>query len=390
MNNAFERAQFLYSQQRYEEAKRELPAAMAETPDWSRPVVLMALCLMYTNHPKEAIAEAERAVALNPMDDWAMCILGLCQNRAGQTKKALASVHQALALNPNAPSYYSLLAEIYAKQRDWRRSLEMAELGLHIDPEHSECLQFRSQALSFLGRMDEALDQAHGALHLDPDSEDGHTDLGWIYLRRGQREPALAEFKEALRIDPKSSRAQLGLRESLRAVFPPYRVTMAVNHWLTRLSPNVRIGAIFTAYVAVRGIAALAQTSPALTFVAVPLIAFFYIFIFFRRIMEPIATATLLFHPLGRIALGPEQRREMWFLIGYIACSPIFALLGVLTHGKTYIGAGWMLFTFVLVLLAWTIQSSPVSHRIAFWGTSIFCGLIGVLFGVAEIVTGGK
>ncbi len=83
-------------------------AQRAVALDDSLPIVHAALSLVYIdrNQPEQAQAEMERAIALDPNSADGYAELGKILHVAGRPTEGLAKLEQALRLNPHPPFYY--------------------------------------------------------------------------------------------------------------------------------------------------------------------------------------------------------------------------------------------------------------------------------------------
>ena len=127
--------------------------------------------LLKKEHDK-AIAEAERAVAIDPNASGNLAALGLFLNFAGRPEEAIVWYKKAIRLDPiPAPLYYLQLGHIYRNA----------------------------------GRYEEAILELKKALHRNPDNLLAHLHLASAYSSLGREEEAQAEAAEVLRIDPKFS-----------------------------------------------------------------------------------------------------------------------------------------------------------------------------------------
>jgi adenylate cyclase len=132
------------------------------------------LCHVYTmqRQCEKAIAEGEKAVAINPNSDSALVWLGMAMDRMGRSEEAIALYKKAMRLSPFPPSFYYL------------------NLG------HA----YRSMA-----RYKEAITEYNKALHLTPNNVFAFTGLAICYSLSGQEEEARAAAAEILRINPNFS-----------------------------------------------------------------------------------------------------------------------------------------------------------------------------------------
>jgi adenylate cyclase len=132
------------------------------------------LCHVYTmqRQYEKAIAEGEKAVAINPNSDSALVWLGMAMDRMGRSEEAIALYKKAMRLSPFPPSFYYLnLGHAY-------RSTE---------------------------RHKEAITEYKKALHFTPKNVFAFIGLAICYSLSGQEEEAHAAAAEILRINPNFS-----------------------------------------------------------------------------------------------------------------------------------------------------------------------------------------
>ena len=130
------------------------------------------LCFLYSinrEHDK-AIAEGERAVALDPSGSDAYRGYASALLFAGRSKEAIPMFQKAIRLNPNAPAH------------------TFSNFG---------------SALRMAGRLEEAVPAFKKALQRAPDFINPHIGLLVTYSMMGREKEARAEAEEILRINPK-------------------------------------------------------------------------------------------------------------------------------------------------------------------------------------------
>ena len=116
-----------------------------------------------------AIAEAEKALELNPNSAHAYATLGHVLLFAGKSQEAITMIKKAIRLNPYPPSWY------------------YANLG---------------GAYKVLGHYDEAIQMFKKALEKSPDNLVALVSLSGVYGLAGRLEEAKATAKEVLRVNP--------------------------------------------------------------------------------------------------------------------------------------------------------------------------------------------
>ena len=132
------------------------------------------MCALYIDKREydKAIAEGERAVALNPGGTDALINYAGSLRHAGRPEEAIPLFQKAIRLNPFSPS--SLYREFGIALRD-------------------------------AGRFEEAVSAFKKAIQLAPDHILAHLDLAVTYSMMGREKEARAEAAEVLRINPKFS-----------------------------------------------------------------------------------------------------------------------------------------------------------------------------------------
>jgi adenylate cyclase len=132
------------------------------------------LCELYSTKGEcdKAIAEGERAVALNPGGALVLSNYAVSLYNAGRSEEAIPLLQKAIRLTPFGPSY------IYHN------------LGF---------------ALRNVGRYEEAVSAFKKAIQGVPDNITAHLGLTYTYISMGWEKEARAEAAEVLRINPKFS-----------------------------------------------------------------------------------------------------------------------------------------------------------------------------------------
>lgn len=136
---------------------------------------------------KDALAEADKALALQPRDPAAQILRALAQEVLGHRSSALRSLDAALS----PPAVKSLSATEKADAL-----VKRAELQLAVNRRR---------------RLDSAVSDLVEAVTLSRDNAKAFCLLGQCYEHKGMREEALDAFKRALDVEPGSTLAREGL-----------------------------------------------------------------------------------------------------------------------------------------------------------------------------------
>jgi len=135
--------------------------------------LLLSSCYLMTRQHEKAIAEGERAIALDPNSADAYAYLGgHVLFFSGKPKEAALLVQKAIRLNPIAPSFY---------------------------------LQALGMAYRETGRYEESITACKKAIKRQPNSIYAYLTLVATYIMLGREDEARAAAAEVLRIDPEFS-----------------------------------------------------------------------------------------------------------------------------------------------------------------------------------------
>jgi adenylate cyclase len=168
----------------------------------------------------QAIAEAERAIALDPNNAYSHFVQGVVLNNAGRPEEALEPLAQAMRLNPHYhPLYLAELGKVYCSVGRYAEAIatlkEADKRGINYGD------AYVALALSYLGRwlsqegsanqtLEPALTAAQRGLALN-DSYISHVALGDVYLYRQQYDEALAAMERATTVAPTETRSYAAL-----------------------------------------------------------------------------------------------------------------------------------------------------------------------------------
>lgn len=133
---------------------------------------ILGMLYCYKREYDKALAEGERAVALNPSGADVHAFYGLILTYAGRPEEAIPMFQKAIRLNPFGPGWYYLTF---------------------------------GGALQNMGRLEEAVAAYKKELKLSPDSIFAHVGLAATYSMMGREKDARAEAAEVLRVNPKFS-----------------------------------------------------------------------------------------------------------------------------------------------------------------------------------------
>ncbi|WFU49510.1 adenylate/guanylate cyclase domain-containing protein [Sinorhizobium terangae] len=133
-------------------------------------------------------AEAHRLLALNLWLSWEFWDQPIDPNRP----RAVAEAQKAVALDPNDAGNRWVLGIILGHERRWEESDAEFDLALRLDPNHADAWAMRSDLIVLAGRPGEAIEHVRKALRLNPHPP------GWYYWMLGQAQYASRDYEAAV------------------------------------------------------------------------------------------------------------------------------------------------------------------------------------------------
>ena len=164
-------------QQQYEQAIAEGERAIALDPNNADSYAFHGEVLRFAGRPEDALRMLAQAMRLNPRyPPLYLFFLGLAYNATGRHAEAVATLKEAISRSPNNLAAHLILARSYVQQWASQQSADAQTL---------------EQALA-----------AQRAIALNEAIPWGHAIWGSVYLWQQQYEQALAEMERAIALDP--------------------------------------------------------------------------------------------------------------------------------------------------------------------------------------------
>ena len=114
-------------------------------------------------------------------------------------EQAVAAAQRALALNDSLPFAHTALGTVYLWQKQYEPALAEMERAIALDPNEAWSYVGLAEVLSHVGKPQEAIEQAEQAIRLAPPYADQFLfSLGWAYYLAGKPEEAIAPLKQYL------------------------------------------------------------------------------------------------------------------------------------------------------------------------------------------------
>jgi Flp pilus assembly protein TadD len=158
--------------------------------------------LMGLERFEEALADFQRAGALDPSDSLVYANLGIALERLGRPDEALAALDRALAMRPDLPQTLNDRGSVLVKLGRVDEAIASFDAAVARDPGFDQAWYNRGVALGGAGRFEESVASFDRALAIDPRRVDAYVSRGVSHGLLGRLDGALADFEVALRLDP--------------------------------------------------------------------------------------------------------------------------------------------------------------------------------------------
>lgn len=307
MTPFYERANYLIDNGRFDLAVTELLSHLAEHPDDSRALSLLAFCHLRGERYAEATQAAEAAITADPRESQGFYMMSLVMRARNQAVAAMEAIQTALNLEPAEPDYLVTLAYLHMDARRWNEALAAAQLAIERSPYHVGAINAMATCLIRLRRVSEAAQALENALAHDPEDPRTLANMGWLELDRNRYGDALIFFQKALMLEPESEWAREGLMQALRARYPMYGLTLRYSLWMQKHSHKLQQQITLATYLGAKVFRELLARYPGLAVILAPLLVLWRLFVYFTWTARAASTLLLRCTPYGRALVNRNE-----------------------------------------------------------------------------------
>ncbi len=206
------RASALLSVGRADEASADLAALLALAPDNAAAHGLKAVIAIAQNDNAAGLADAQRAVELDPGSAPALIALSYAEQAQFQITAAREAAERATQAEPSNPLAWARLSELWLMQ-GWRdRSREAAERAAALAPDLERVRSVAGFAALTAIDLRRAREEFEQAIALNPGDPQPRLGLGLTTIRGGRLGEGRADLELAVLLDPSNAllRSYLG------------------------------------------------------------------------------------------------------------------------------------------------------------------------------------
>ncbi len=202
---------------RFDEAIAEYEKALAVDSHDATAHYNLGVALRKHGRIDEALGHYEEAIKIDPAHALAHINLADLLGERGRHDEAVAHLRKALEIDPNSISARTGLGNLLRSQDRLEEAIVQYQKAAEIDPGSALLHHNLAVALNERGRTDEAIDHYQAALRIDPGFAVAHNNLGEILRIRGQLPQAIAHLQKALILRPDFPEARAALEKALKA-----------------------------------------------------------------------------------------------------------------------------------------------------------------------------
>ncbi|WP_420571395.1 tetratricopeptide repeat protein [Kordia sp.] len=379
----------LFELGRYQEAISYLSTAISESIYNYGSKYYLALCFFNTEAYDKASKILDELLQETPNEGNIFFLKGQIAYRLNNAHHAMSLVDKSIELDPYEADFFGFKGALLMDQKKFEQALHFVNEGLQLDPKNTACLNLRARILTKLNRKEEAEETVEHILYDNAEDDYAHANVGWVALENGDTEKALHHFKQALQLNPNMQYAREGMATAIKSKNFLYKWYLKYAFWMSKQSSRNQWIFIIGIYVAYRvGIGILRASD--LTFLVIPLVIVYLVFVLGGWIMESLSNTILLADSYGKYLLTNEEKYS-GYTFGGLLLGGILGTIAFFVFGNPlFMLWGFTCFCALLPLPGSFLKTSK-NVRIfgLFYGIAILCvGFFGIFF-TSDIMLNG-
>jgi tetratricopeptide (TPR) repeat protein len=200
-----------------------------------------------------AIADYGKAIELNPELAVAFSNRGDAYRNKGDFDRAIADYDQAIRLNPKNANAYSGRGSAYRAKGDDDRAKADYDQAIHVNPKSAFAYYSRGNANRARHELDRAIADYQQAIRIDPNFALAYNGRGLAYRAKGDADRAIADYDQAIRLDPDFALAYSNRGDAYRDKDDPDRAIADYNRAIARYEQARRVDPNFAVVYNGRG-----------------------------------------------------------------------------------------------------------------------------------------
>ncbi len=191
-----------FSRNEYPRAIADLDRALALDPMYTGAYLLRGIAHSLLGAYRLAIADFDHTLALDAKNTFAYAYRGIAYKKLKDYERAIADFDNVLVLEPKLDGAYLLRSLTYEELNESRRGLGTFDYLIEQNPDDASAYILRGMALCSLGEHERAIQNLNRALELDPNDAHAYAGRGHVYLEMGDLGRARDDFRQSRERDP--------------------------------------------------------------------------------------------------------------------------------------------------------------------------------------------
>jgi tetratricopeptide (TPR) repeat protein len=191
-----------FSRNEHQRAIADFDRALALDPAYASAYLLRGIAYSFLRDYQHAIENFDRALALDSRNTFAYAHRAIAYRKLKNYEQAIADFDGALLLDPQLGGAHILRSLTYEEFDEARRGLGDFDYILELNPYDAQAYALRGMAYYSLNEYQRAIQNLNRALELDPNDAHVYASRGNVYLWLGDIGQAIADFQRSRELDP--------------------------------------------------------------------------------------------------------------------------------------------------------------------------------------------
>jgi tetratricopeptide (TPR) repeat protein len=380
----------LFELGRYEEAITYLRDAVSESMFNYESKYYLALCYFNVSDYTTSSKMIDELLQETPNEGNLFFLKAQIASRVDKLQEAINFINKSIELNPYDADYFGFKGALLMDKKKFEEALHFVNEGLKLDPKNAACLNIRARLLTKLNRKEEAEQTVEHILYDNAEDDYAHANVGWVSLENGDTKKALHHFKQALQLNPNMQYAREGMATAIKSKNFLYKWYLKYAFWISKQSSRNQWIFILGLYFAYRFSVKMLEASD-LTFLVIPLIIVYLVFVLGGWIMESLSNTILLGDSYGKYLLTDNEKYSGYTFGGLLLAGVLGTGAFFLFDNQLYMLWGFACFCALLPLPGSFLRESKNGRMIGlFYGIAMLCvGFFGMFFTYDIMLVGG-
>lgn len=191
-----------FSRNEYQQAIADFDRALALDPVYASAYLLRGIAYSSLSEYQHAIENFDRALALDTRNTFTYAHRAIAHRKLKNYEQAIVDFDCALLLDPQLGGASILRSLTYEEFDEARRGLGDFDYVLELNPHDAQAYALRGMAFYSLNEYQRAIQNLNRALELDPNDAQVYASRGHVYLELGDIGQAISDFHRSRELDP--------------------------------------------------------------------------------------------------------------------------------------------------------------------------------------------